>query len=259
MVMVRIVRPRARVRALSLIMEWLDPRYVAQTKYGPIEFYCPATWPYSRSDMAKEPDTNRWIEQFDDGDVFWDIGANVGVYSLYAARRGLKVCAFEPSAMNYFVLARNVQLNRFDDRIVFLNVAVSEHSKLDALYMSSTVIGAAQHQFGRPQDASTAIKRSSYGQENAFRQSVLGYSIDDLVTKLGLHFPNHIKVDVDGNEAEIIRGARTTLRDPRLKSVLIEIRPDERQNNITEELMSVGFALDQRDDMNHIFRRPAPG
>jgi FkbM family methyltransferase len=242
---------------LAQLKEMIEPVYVKSTRYGPISFYCPATWPYSRSDMAKEPHTLEWIDTFDPTDVFWDVGANVGVFTLYAAKRGHTVWSLEPAAVNFFVLVRNIELNLMSDQVTFLNVAVAATSKLDALYMSHTVVGGAQHQFGRQQDDTTHIKKDSYGQANRFRQPVFGYAIDDLVKLAGAPFPSHIKIDVDGNEAEIIEGARNTIADPRLKSLLVEIRPDDRETRIRTMLAAAGLEPSARHGLNHIFARSA--
>ncbi|EMN13016.1 methyltransferase FkbM domain protein [Leptospira borgpetersenii str. Brem 307] len=56
----------------------------------------------------KEPDTLEWIDQIAENAVFWDIGANVGLYSIYAAKqKNAKVFSFEPSVFNLELLARN--------------------------------------------------------------------------------------------------------------------------------------------------------
>ena len=58
---------------------------------------------------TKEPETLDWIDSFDDKSVFWDIGANVGIYSIYAAKKkSCNVVAFEPSVFNLEALARNI-------------------------------------------------------------------------------------------------------------------------------------------------------
>jgi len=51
--------------------------------------------------IAKEPDTLMWIDKIPEHSVFWDVGANVGLYSCYAAKaRNCIVFAFEPSVFN---------------------------------------------------------------------------------------------------------------------------------------------------------------
>ena len=67
-----------------------------------LKFYCPNGITYWRAKtlLKKEPETIEWIDSFKKDDVFWDVGANVGTYSLYAGMKGIKTLAFEPSAGN---------------------------------------------------------------------------------------------------------------------------------------------------------------
>jgi FkbM family methyltransferase len=217
------LRYRAKYRMVSHLIESLDPVITSDTPHGPIKFYCPATWPYSRSNI-KGPHMLKWIDSFASGDELWDIGANVGAYSLYAAKRGISVLAFEPAAVNYFVLAKNIEVNGMDDQIIGLNLAIHNENKLSHLFMSRTTLGSAKHSFGREQSESDIIK--SDGTHNKHRQSVIGYSIDGFIEQYSPTFPTHIKIDVDGNEELIIDGAGTTFSDLRLKSIVIETRPE---------------------------------
>ena len=72
-------------------------------------------------------------------------------------------------------------------------------------------------------------------------QGMFGISLDDLCYSYGLDFPSHIKVDVDGHEYAVVEGARRVLKDPRLRSVLLEIT--ESSEN-AEEIRSM-FAVFQ--------------
>lgn len=77
----------------------------ARTDYGEIKFYCPNNLSLWRAEtlLTKEPETIEWINSFGEGCVFWDIGANVGIYSMYAAlKTKANVLAFEPAASNYY-------------------------------------------------------------------------------------------------------------------------------------------------------------
>ena len=169
----------------------------------------------------KEPGTVRWItEHVRAGDVVYDVGANVGAYTLLAARRApgrVRVYAFEPSFSNYAQLCRNVILNRCDAVVFPLPVALSDVTVLDALHHRTLVTGAAMHAFGRPE--------ASAGEafEAAYRQPALGYRLDDLVAQFGLPIPDHIKIDVDGLEARVLAGAERTLKESRLRTVLVEV------------------------------------
>ena len=176
-----------------------------------LKWYCPTPLCVWRAHtlFEKELETIEWIDAMTPDDVLWDIGANVGVYSLYAASRGIRVVAFEPCAANYAVLVRNVQLNGLGHLIRVLPIAMTQKTKLATLLMSDPRPGYALHQ---------CIQQ--YGLDS-LRQDVISYSIDDF-TAMGVPFPTAIKCDVDGNEEEILRGASVTLRDPRLKGVMIE-------------------------------------
>ena len=204
---------------LARIAENIAPVSVQNTASGSINFYCPGVNPVLRSDtfFEKEPETLEWINDFDETDIFWDIGANVGVYSLYAALRGLLVLAFEPSPFNYHILSRNIEINKFDNKISAYCVALSDKTKLDYFYMTNTILGGANNSFGEPRNSDGEIYEAS------LRQAMIGVSIDEFIQKFDPPFPNNIKIDVDGMEGYVIKGATDTLKDRRLKSILIEL------------------------------------
>ena len=190
------------------------------TVRGAIAFYClgdTARW-RARTLLSKEPETIEWIDGFAPGDVFWDIGANIGVYALYAAiDRKVSVLAFEPSAANYFLLNRNIELNRLDAQVRAFCLAFTDRSSADALNMVSTGLGGALSSFGAP--------IGPFGErfEPRFKQGMVGFSVDDFVARFNPPFPNHLKIDVDGIEDRVVAGARATLAGARLKSVSIEL------------------------------------
>jgi FkbM family methyltransferase len=190
------------------------------TPRGPIKFYCLGAMPLwrVRTLLTKEPETIEWIDGFAEGDVFWDIGANVGIYALYAAaHRDIRVLAFEPAAGNYFLLNRSIELNGLDARVQAYCVAFSDSKRIEALNMQTTELGGALSSFGEPVD--TFGRRFVPG----FRQGMTGYAIDSFIAEFDPLFPNHIKIDVDGIEDRIVAGAAKTLADPRLRSLSIEL------------------------------------
>lgn len=77
----------------------------------------------------KEPDTVEWIENFlQVGDVFYDIGANVGVYSFVASKyfqQEVKIYAFEPAFMNFNQLCKNIYINKCQANIILLQIALT--------------------------------------------------------------------------------------------------------------------------------------
>jgi FkbM family methyltransferase len=186
-----------------------------------IIFDCPTELARSRAQtlLTKEPGTIAWIDSFATGSVFWDVGANVGVYSLYAAiARDCRVIAFEPSAANYYGLNTNIRLNLLAERQVqALCICLGEEARADFLHMQDSRVGGALHTFGEPID----YKGDRFAPTSL--QGSLSLPIDELVERFRLPFPAYIKIDVDGTERRIINGARRTLADRRLVSVLVEI------------------------------------
>lgn len=172
-----------------------------------------------RMSCKKEPETIRWIEEsMKPGDVLMDIGANVGAYSLVTAKRyqqQVRVYAFEPAAPNYFDLCQNIALNGFGDCICPLPIALSDETKLGIFNYASLHPGDALHSYGNNIDFE--------GKEfvPVFRQQILSYRLDDLIREFHLLGPTHIKLDVDGIELKVLRGADQTLLH--VRSLIMEL------------------------------------
>ncbi|MDO8425871.1 MAG: FkbM family methyltransferase [bacterium] len=194
----------------------------------------------ARTLHTKEPETIRWMNTFRDGDVFWDVGANIGLYSLYAGIRGARVRAFEPDALNYALLNRNIAANQLDHRIAAYAVAVHDRDCVQQLHIQHHQWGGALSAFSEPRTYDGASFTP------VFRQGAFGYTLDTLVAQLE-EVPQHIKVDVDGNEAQVLQGATRTLRESSVRSLLIELdetRPDYQA--CLDRIVSYGFALTEK-------------
>ena len=71
----------------------------------------------------KEPETIDWIDSFEEGACFYDIGANVGVFTLYAAKsKKCQVFSFEPSVFNLESLVRNININYLDKQVTIIPI-----------------------------------------------------------------------------------------------------------------------------------------
>ena len=167
---------------------------------------------------AKEPFTIEWLHEWVRADdVLYDIGSNIGVYSLVAAKKAgaARVFAFDPSYGNIASLGANVVLNDVVDRVTPLPVALSDRTGLSIFNLRSMEPGSARHALG--DDASEEEGPTVY------RQPVMTFRLDDLIEQVGLPLPNHIKLDVDGGEFAVLEGAARALASPSLRSMLIEI------------------------------------
>jgi FkbM family methyltransferase len=203
-------------------------------------FYCPnklVRWRINTY-FTKEPETIEWIDTFKEGDTLFDIGANIGLYSIYAAKRGMQVVAFEPESQNYALLNKNAFLNQCDSNLSCLNIALADCDSVDYLYLPYFEAGRAANCFG-----------ASYGWDNniftpKFKQGVISLTLDSFLKLYRGNFPAHIKIDVDGIEPKIIKGAEKSLEDKRLRSLSVELNESLPEHvEVARIIQSKGFTL----------------
>lgn len=188
--------------------------------------------------FTKEPDTIEWIAGFMPEDVLLDIGANVGMYTIWAAKtRGVRVYAFEPEAQNFALLNRNIACNALGDKVFAYCAALSDENRFSLLYLSALSVGGSCHTFGEDLDPDLRERKS------VFAQGCVSTTLDDLVARAVVPVPHHIKIDVDGLEHKVLAGCRGTLQDSRVKSILVEINTNLAEHRrIVDELLGLGFS-----------------
>lgn len=193
-----------------------------------------------RSLFDKEPITLAWIDSFASGEVVYDVGANVGMYTIYAAMlRQAQVFAFEPEALNYAELNKNIYLNGLHGQVMAYCLALSDVDKIDRLLLSDFGLGISYHDFEENSwtEDKTFAPDWTVSRNERKPQGCIGRRLDSLIED-GLPFPAHIKIDVDGLEHRVLSGMGTTLRDPRLKTLLVEINFDNPRNLELIDLLS---------------------
>jgi FkbM family methyltransferase len=249
-------RPWRRAHTHLLVAAALHETSRVETRHGPLVFVSTHVnaLQYPRYHMTREPETTRWIDGFETPCVFWDIGAMVGEFTLYAAQRpGVSVVAFEPAAANYAALCRNIEVNRRGGQVQAFCVALGDRTRSGQLNLSSSdaashfnSFDSTENCFGQPLDI-------------VFSQSAVGFAADEFRRIFGLPAPNYLKLDVDGTEERILAGAAATLADPALRSVLVEIEEEEtpRSRPIIERLERAGFMLSERGVSQHGVGEPA--
>lgn len=193
-----------------------------------------------RSLFEKEPDTIRWIEQMTPGSTLVDIGANVGMYSLFSAVvRDVKVFAFEPESQNYALLNANIADNGMSDQVLAFPLALSDAMQLDKLYLSQFSGGGSCHSFGEQVGFDLKPRKA------AFTQGAFSVTLDQLVDSGAVPVPDYIKLDVDGIEHKVLQGAHKTLSNPKVREVLVELNTHLPEHNaVIKMLESLGFAYD---------------
>lgn len=187
-------------------------------------FQCKTFPEFSRSMkfFIKEPGTCDWIKNnVKPGDIFYDIGANIGIYTTLAAQctgEGGKVYAFEPHSANFTRLLDNIGMNNLEHIVIPCNFALHDKQGFFPFNYFS----------GKAATAVSQLASSSDARKEKFQPEIteLKYaaSIDSLVATGEFLPPRHIKIDVDGNELLILRGmSRLLISTRRPQSIQVEI------------------------------------
>ena len=218
--------------------------------------------------LTKEPETIAWLDAYlGEGRegregrgqpgkparerVLFDVGANVGIYSIYAAaHHGSTVYAFEPVVENFARLEVNRALNACESLHPF-QIAVGARNGLVDLFVKDARIGNSGAQIH------AAVDELGASFTPVAARKVLALSIDSLTQELGLPCPTLIKIDIDGLEDQVLAGATQVLADRRLASILVELNSGPALERATQLLAGHGFERDASFDAleNHSSKR----
>lgn len=190
---------------------------------------------------TKEPETLEWIDTMPNESTFWDIGANIGLYSIYAAKvKNCSVFSFEPSVFNLELLARNIYLNQLQNKITIIPFALSDKMSFNSMHLTTTEWGGALSTFGED------IGWDGAPIDEKFNFSTIGCSVDEAVSNFKIPQPNFIKIDVDGIEHFILKGSKKVLKN--ITSLLIEVNDnyEEQSKKCSEYLMNAGMVLSKK-------------
>lgn len=222
-----------------------------------INFFTPNFITYWRfkTFYEKEPETLEWIDNFSIKKkfIFWDIGANIGLYSIYAQSKFPKseIFSFEPSTSNLRILSRNIYINKLDKKIMIIPLALNNSKfKLSYLNESDFIEGGALNSFDTKKD----YEGKFFQAKNKYQ--TLGVSADNLVKLKILKIPNYIKIDVDGNEHIVLDGMRKILRSNKCRAILIEIndRYKQQKKDVIKILNDNGFRFEKKKQSKIIQR-----
>jgi FkbM family methyltransferase len=175
----------------------------------------------------REPEVLDWIDKFETGCVFFDVGASFGTETLYAAMKQngpQKIIAFDLCLASSFNLSYNITLNKINNVDQYF-VALGDQRKF------ITFAEPTQYYFVKGREKYDSIPFNA-----------LSISMDNFIDIVKI-FPDYIKIDVDGAEQSIISGMSETVRNQRLKSVVVEVT-DKSEAAITEFFQKAGFEIE---------------
>lgn len=205
--------------------------------------------------FSKEPETIEWINEFNTSEeiIFWDIGANIGLYSIYNAikHKNSKTISFEPSTSNLRVLSRNISINKFEKSIKILPIPLTNvENKFLTMKEGQFIEGGALNSFGE----NLNFEGESFQTEMNY--TLLGTSINYLLDNKILEIPDYIKIDVDGIEHLILEGATKYLSNKKIKSLSIEINENftEQYNKVIQIMNRHNFKILHKKHNEQMFK-----
>lgn len=188
------------------------------------------------------------------GDVVFDIGANIGIYSLFLAKkvgRGGQVISFEPEKHSRTRLLKNIEINAVENVRVF-ETALGETETMEIIEFSGEA-GSGVHRVLGQDD-----------RESPTHQQNISVSLGDrIIDDHSLPSPNIVKIDVEGMEYEVLKGISRTLKHPDCRFVLCEIHfslhaksgREDTPHRIEDILLDSGFSSIEWADPSHLIGR----
>ena len=197
--------------------------------------------------LTKEPETLKWLQKFIKDSWLIDVGANIGIYTLPAAKfHTSKVIAVEAEANNYSELLKNIAINKIQNKIeaYLLGISTKYSEKLTKLYLVGENVGSSCHQLG----SNTNHMLQPLGIERPIR-SIYSISLAKLIiaSSIPSDIPLHIKVDVDGIEADVCESLFSSGLINRISSILVELNPiDLKQHKqLLNKFLTHGFIFSE--------------
>ena len=243
---IRAVGRGRRVKTRFALRRHLGRPFVVEAGGETYRFACGSLDEYVRAHSFswKERGTLAWIrDELRPGDVFFDVGANIGIYAIPAARKvgpDGRVYAFEPHVVNASSLLRNVGLNEVAERVRVLSCALNDGTGMFEFKYSDLEAGTSMSQLDADVDAFGRTLRP------VAAETKFATTVDALIEQGAVRPPALVKIDVDGNEIRVLQGMRGLLTgSSRPRSIQVEVNPAERDELLS--LMSdVGYELAER-------------
>jgi len=243
--------PRGRkVSTLFFEKVWARTEKV-ETSNGPIYFAAPDWLSKYRANSLyqKEPETIAFLNTLTKESVLWDVGANIGIYSVYAGKvTGARVFAFEPSMMNLELLFRNIQANKLGGRVTIIPLALSDKDSVLDLFMSRENL----HWAGAHNSIGQNITQDGKAMIEPKISSQLSVTGANLVNGFNLPAPTHIKIDVDGLESLVIQGLESFIQNIEYVLVEVEVKNKREVLEISNLLSARNFTR-IRDSLGYKF------
>ncbi|MBN2614583.1 MAG: FkbM family methyltransferase [Bacteroidales bacterium] len=183
------------------------------------------------------------LKHYQDYDVFLDIGANMGTYSILLAGLGKKAYAFEPLVSNYNAIRINLILNNLEDQVKTYNLALGDVKQKAEFAFDKTNTGAS-HKVG------VSLEMYPEDQEEIFQAQIV--PLDEMMDELNIDKKTKVfmKIDVEGMEEQVLLGAKEFIKThPNLMIVMESVHSGKEK--LSQVLNTIApFDILEVDDLN---------
>ena len=192
-------------------------------------FFCGKSWLKTQGAITDyEPETRRYFNL--DKGVFIDIGANIGKYSVMLGRKypSMKIVSIEASKETFEILKKNIKLNNLKN-VIPLNIAASNKKGVSYFYLSNKGLGT-----------SCSLKEiKEHSKKIKVKTDTIDNIIDNIIKIKKIRL---IKIDVEGSEPEVLKGAIRTLRRDKPR-VIFEALNKENFEKSSKILIGLGYKI----------------
>ena len=158
-----------------------------------------------------------------ESDLFVDIGANIGSYTiLSASEKNVETVSFEPGELAFEIFMNNVSINHVEEKVTAHNIALGSEKRKVSF---TTSLDTTNH---------VAID------SDTTTETIMMDSFDHIIK---INRPTLIKIDVEGFEMEVINGMEKALNNNNLKAILIELNGSGKRYGINESDIHEKFLI----------------
>jgi len=165
------------------------------------------------------------------GDSFWDVGANTGYYTFMLAKNFVQVTSFEPNPAAIEILNRKIRKHRIAN-VKLAPIALCDSPGRARLYLRTRVrertIGSSNSLVIPPDEKDKVTP----GQAGSVPTDYVEVETDTVDNLLGSQRISLMKIDVEGAEFLVLAGAKRTLEEGRVDSMMIELHDERRKDEL---------------------------